>query len=83
MEVAISGNCAKAWDGMSTQRTHEDEKNFLEIFLKTPLTSRSPSAIIRAQVEARQSPERVRPMRVRKTKPMKPPQGERGILCGI
>lgn len=50
---------------------------------QNPLTSRSQSAIIRAQVEARQSPKRVRPMRVRKTKPMKPPQGKRGILCGI
>ena len=51
--------------------------------LKKPLTSGSRSAIIRAQVEARQSPDRVRPMRVRKSEPMKPPQGKRGILCGI
>ena len=58
------------------------QKKFSETS-ENPLTSRCPSAIIRAQVEARQSPERVRPMRVRKTEPMKPPHAERARWCGI
>ena len=55
--------------------------DFREISQK-PLTSRSRSAIIRAQVEARQSPQRARPARVRKTEPMKPPRAE-VLLRGI
>lgn len=50
---------------------------------ENPLTSVTSHAIIGVQVEARRSPKRVRPTRVRKTKPMKPPQAERGMLCGI